>query len=1023
MMNFNKYRSGDLLMFIKLIICLIVCIFNLTALKAQEVISKSIFASPPESSKPNTYWYFLGDQITSEGITKDLEEMKKVGIGGALMFNISKTNVDYTNNFAAPLNFVKLGVKYLSPDYYRMVKHASDESKRLGLEFGIHNAPGWSSSGGPWITKRPELAMHLLTVSTTKIVGSKHFSGILPKPPTGFGFFKLSNYWDIAVLAFPTPKDYLIKNWSAKAGYKRDTKLTEDTTLLDPGMIIPSGSIRDLTSRMDTSGLLTWDVPDGDWTIMRIGYTPTGAISSVPAGEQCLECDKMSSTAVKINWNGLVQNIINTVGSDALKVVHIDSYEVGCQNWTPEFRKEFWKRRGYDMTPFFPIMTGLVIKSMEVSERFLWDVRQTIGDLINEKYYSTMSTLAHQNGMKISAEPYGSGGFRDISVGGKLDIPMGEFWTGTGKSTALNSLVRDPASSAHLYGKKIVAAEAFTSDFTDRGSAWQAHPYALKQLGDLAFCSGVNRYTLHVYCHQPFTDRSPGYSVRGYGVQFGWTNTWWRQSSAWFQYIARCQYLLQKGLYVSDAVRFCGEDTPSQGSYTEGNSFDACDADAIIHRMSVKNGRIVLPDGMNYKVLILDKSQTMTYELLNKISKLVAGGAIIIGKKPQRSPSLQNYPLCDLSIKNLADKMWGNIDGNTVKMNVFGAGKVYYNETIENVLAELTVPDFHVIGGDPTTNIRYTHRVTNDSEIYFLSNQNERFESVSGTFRVSGKVPEIWFPETGKITNCPSFNERSGQTTVPLMLAPFESVFVVFRKSVKSVNRINSITKNGQTIYKFNDGTTALNKYPVAEVSEDANGKLKLVAWEPGLYKLDTIEVNVPSLPKTITTVGPWELSFPPNLGAPNSAVFDSLTSWTTNNDNGIKYFSGTATYIKDINLPGEIIRPDKIVYLDMGDVKNIAEVTLNGISFGIFWKPPFRVDITAAVRKGVNKLQIKVTNNWPNRIIGYLVLNQAITWKTWTLSYTASSSLFESGLLGPVEIRVAEKWSGNEKIKQHFSK
>lgn len=1004
-------RSIYIIKFARMALCAAsVCLSAITAINAQEQIEKASFATPPDNDKPNVYWYFLDDQITKAGITKDLEQMEKVGIGGALMFNISNYNYDMHKNYAGASNFVSPGVTYLSPTWYKMVKHAADESKRLGLEFGMHNCPGWSASGGTWIT--PDLAMQAVTVSTIDVSGPVSFSAVLPKPPTGLGYFKLNNYWDIAVLAFPTPQNYLINNWYAKAGYQRDDNLKTDTTTLDPGMVISLKGIIDLTSQMDSSGLLTWNMPAGHWTIMRIGYTPTGNRNHVPAGMDGLECDKMSRNAVHTLWDGMIQKVIDDNDAGAVKVVHIDSYEVGCQNWTPNFRQEFQKRRGYVMTPYLPVMTGRVVGSLEVSERFLWDVRQTIGDLFNEEYYGYMATLAHQNGMQFSAEPYGNGGFRNISAGSKLDIPMGEFWTT--RYDGLNASVRDPASSAHLYGKKVVAAEAFTSEFTDPGSAWLAHPYSLKPLGDLMFCAGINRFTFHVYCHQPFTDRSPGYSVRGYGVQFGWPNTWWKQSSEWMRYIARCQYLLQKGLYVADAFRFCGEGSPSDGNglYIYGTAYDVCDADAIINRTSVKNGRIILPDGMNYKMLILEKSETMTYELLNKLSELVAGGAVIIGKKPVRSPSLQNYPACDLSVQKLANTMWGNIDGNTVKMHKFGAGKVYYNEPIGNVLATLTVPDFQVIGGDQTTNIRYTHRTTGDAEIYFLSNQNERFETVSGKFRVNGKTSELWYPETGKIVKCPAFKESFGQTTIPLMLEPYESIFVIFRASDRSDGRrIKEVTRNGQTIYQFIEGTTAINKHPVADVSIAANGSLKLIAWEPGLYKLDSIEVNVPSLPKAITLKGPWKISFPPNLGAPDSAIFKTLTSWTTNADNGIKYFSGTATYRKDIDIPVEMIGPDKAVYLDLGDVKNIAEIAVNGISFGVLWKPPFRVDITTAARRGVNTLQIKVTNNWPNRLIGDKVLSQSIAWKTWDLFYTADSPLIVSGLLGPVEIRSAARW------------
>jgi hypothetical protein len=530
----------------------------------------------------------------------------------------------------------------------------------------------------------------------------------------------------------------------------------------------------------------------------------------------------------------------------------------------------------------------------------------------------------------------------------------------------------------------------------------------------LAFCAGINRFTLHVYCHQPVIHsirRGPGYSVRGYGVQFGWTNTWWKQSSEWFKYISRCQYMLQKGTFVCDVLKFCGEDTPSQGSYHEGYLYDVCDADAIINRMSVKDGHIILPDGMSYKVLILEKSEAMTYRVLKKISQLVAGGAIIIGKKPLRSPSLQNYPSCDSSIQTLANNMWADIDGNKIKVHLYGAGRVYYNETPENILSKLTGPDFKIACDTQNNNIKYTHRRTIDAEIYFVSNQRETFETVQAIFRVTGKTPELWYPETGRIVKCPLYVDSAGKTTLQITLEPNGSIFVIFKNNSGADIRINSFTRNSQPINQFVAGSTPLNKYPVAELSISTNDSLKLTAWEPGLYRINSTKINIPFISPSVILTGAWKIFFPPNLGAPASAVFKTLLSWTANPDNRIKYFSGTATYVKDIIISKGMIGPRKALYLDLGDVKNIAEVEVNGIYLGILWKPPFRIDVSTAIRLGINNLRIKVTNTWPNRLIGDKALGQAIAWKTWDLFYKSTSPLLVSGLLGPVQLKSAEVW------------
>jgi hypothetical protein len=988
------------------IICFILVFSSLpSVLNAQIILCETSFVNPPDSVKPWVYWYFMGDQISKEGISKDLEQMHKVGIGGVLMFNISK------GNESGPLNFVQPGVEFMSEHWFKLVKHAASESKRLGLTFGMHNSPGWSASGGPWI--KPHQAMQFVTADTTSVTGQAKLSIVLPKPPTGLGSIKQNDYWDIAVLAFPSPKHFLIDNWDAKAGFKRDVHIKPDTSVPDDNMIVPREKIIDLSSKMDTSGLLMWNVPDGQWTILRIGYTPTGATSSVPpAGGRGLECDKLNRDAVKANWDGMFKKVLDTLGSNMVSIVHIDSYERGCQNWTPNFKQEFQKRRGYDLTSYLPAMAGFVVEDPDVTERFLWDVRQTIGDLFSEEYYGYMAELASKNGMMLSAEPYGNGGFRNISIGGKLDIPMGEYWTAP-RYNRLSFRVRDPASSAHLYGKKVISVEAFTSEFVDIGSGWQAHPYILKPYGDIIHCAGANHFTLHVYCHQPFIDRLPGYSVRGYGVQFGWQNTWWSQSSAWMKYIARCNYMLQQGLPVVDVLKFCGEDTPSDGggAYVDGTAYDVCDADVILNRLSVKNGRIVLPDGMNYKLLILEKSEILSLELLQKIGELVYNGATIIGKKPLRSAGLKHFPESDRSLNLLAEKMWGNIDGNTIKMNTYGAGKVYYNESPDNVLASLTVPDFQKENKKNSADIIFTHRQTDDADVYFLSNQKENFETVNAKFRVNGKFPEIWHPETGQVIKCPVYSEDSGRITMPLLFHPYESFFVVFRSITGDERQIGNITHNGESVFKFLDGTTELNKYPVADLSVSENGGLNLVAWESGKYKIDSMEVKISSLPKAIQLKGLWQVYFPKNLGAPDSAVFNNLESWTENTEKGIKYFSGTATYVKKVTIPVKMIQQDRAVYLDLGNVKNIAEVEVNGKFCGLLWKPPFRTDITDAIKKGRNILKIKVTNNWPNRIIGDKVLSQEIVWKTWDLFYTADSPLQESGLLGPVEIRTAGLW------------
>jgi hypothetical protein len=1063
------------------------------------------FVSPPDQTKPQVWWHWCNGNVTMEGITADLESMKRVNINGATIISVKYGP-------AGP-------VRDMSPEFFNMINWAAKEANRLGLELGIANCSGFSSSGGPWVTE--ENAMKKIVTSTVMVTGPTNFNNILTQPPTNLNYYK-----DIAVLAYQTPTGNLtIKNLNAKAGYVSGAVTPDYNLPYNSSEVITLTGVKNITANMDRYGGLIWNVPNGNWTILRIGYTLTGAENNPAMKEGTgLECDKFSKAAVDAFWSGWMGKVIAKIGpmtGTILKYVLIDSYEVGMQNWTSNMPHEFLDRCGYDMTPFMPVFTGRYVGSPEVTERFLWDFRRVIADLYAENYVGHMTELCHQNGLKLQIEPYGNFEFDEIQTGGYADIPMWEFWTfGMENDCKLGGTI------GHVYGHKIIAAESFTSlPFYGR---WQQDPYSLKSLADKAFCDGINMLCFHGYVHQPWLNRFPGMTMWAWGSRFGRNDTWWEQSSDWDQYLARSQYLLRQGLFNADFLFYWGEDIPTRGSpnnVPKGYDFDYCDTRALLTRVSVSNGKIVLPDGMSYRTLVLGQNKTMTSTTLKKIRQLIYNGATVIGPKPDFSPSLKNYPECDHDMITIVNEIWGDCDSVTIKEHIFGRGKVIWGKPLAEIFTDMGVkPDFEIT--NTNTPLVYIHRKVDSTDIYFVSNQEARYSETECIFRVNDKVPELWHPDNGKIEQVAAYeNQSDGRTCMKLKLDPVGSMFVIFRKpstadhvisskwtssstaipsslvinkadfravdgingSVDVTSKVKSMVTDGylavlvnnttlggnlSTDYKKKlvvdyvlDGVPAtktcsenksltigtLTEKMTSDLKVNKDGHLELLAWKSGTMRVTTsanvtIKTNV-KVDNPVEITGEWNLSFPPNWGAPSNVVLDKLISWTDYPDSGVRYFSGTATYTKEIVIDRAKITPDKSFYLDLGKVMNIAQVKVNGYNLGVLWKVPFRVEITNAIHAGRNLVEIKITNLWPNRLIGDQQLAEdcqwgpfeegwnppnepvgqpLIEWPQWLLNnqpsptgrYTFTtfkqwfrdSELLESGLIGPVFLRVAVK-------------
>lgn len=802
---------------------------------------------------------------------------------------------------------------------------------------------------------------------------------------------------------------YRLAEWTGKAifdHYGLDKPSFTPGTLSAPeDCSIPLDSIVDVSAQMDSTGRLNWRVPPGDWTILRFGHTSTGQ-NTGPAGPGAdgLECDKFDSAALDVHWaNGMMPFFQDREIDQHVQYVHVDSYEKGAQNWTGNFPREFKNRCGYDLLRYLPAVTGRVVENLETSERFLWDFRQVCCGLIAEKYFSHMRDLCHRHGKRFTLEPYHQTQFNNVTVGSYADVPMCEFWTGGLPGPYWYKL---GASPAHVYGKQLVGAEAFTAP-RNAGGNYTTDPWALKVLGDMAFCGGVNRYFCHVYVMQPWLDKAPGMTLAAFGTHFERTNTWFEQMPAFTRYVSRCQYLLSQGRFSADVLYFCGENNPNESLAPEGPTamprgydYDVCDAQAILGKMKVQAGRLVLDSGMSYRILVLPGDEYMTPATLKQIRRLVQDGATVLGPRPMRSPSLGDQPAADDAVRKLAAEIWGDCDGKTVTEHSFGKGRVVWGKSVKDVLTCAgAAADFDA--GQVKSPINYIHRHLEDGELYFVANSGDFIQSANCAFRVVGLIPELWDPLTGSVRALPEYRLENARTVVPMRFEARQSFFVVFRKAIA--------------------GT-------------EGN-------W-PGGKGVK----NFPEIKPRIDLNGPWTVRFDSKWGGPKElVVFDQLEDWSKRPEEGIRYYSGKATYRKVMDLPKSLtLSPAEAgkrtpqIYLDLGTVKNVAEVRFNGKSLGTVWCAPWRVEITGLARETGNELEIDIFNLWPNRLIGDEQLPEDCEWQRsghggmqlkklpqWLLEntprpsgrYTFSSwkhftkedGLLPSGLLGPVRIMKEE--------------
>jgi hypothetical protein len=977
------------------------------------------FLNPPPSSKPGVYWYFMDGNMTKESMTKDLESMKKVGIGSLVFLEV---------NVGIPRG----KVDFLSQEWQGMFAHAVNECERLGIAMTLGIGPGWTGSGGPWVDAK-ESMLHL--VSSTTVVNSKSKKILLPIPkpkPPFFGEGAFTNelkkewndyYEDVAVLAYPMQANsdqsklpliadigekalYYRAPYSSAPGVKPYLSYSTNFEKTAAGVAVSKKDILDLTGKMKANGELDWDIPAGDWVVLRFGKRNNGAITRpAPYPGLGFEADKFDTVAMKNHldhYTGLLMNKIgknfkNSIGG--LKMLHMDSWEMGSQNWTGKFREEFSKRRGYDPLPFYPVYNGTIVESVELSERFLWDLRQTSQELALENHAGFVKRYANKNGMGLSIEPYDMNPNSDLELGAIADVPMAEFWSaGYGFNSAFSCI--EATSIAHVNGISTVPAEAFTAQDNE---GWKQHPASMKNQGDWAFAAGINRFVFHTFQNQTLPDSlKPGMTMGPYGVQWNRNQTWWPMAGAYHEYLSRSQYLLQQGSSVADILYLTPEGSPHVfkpplSALTNDvvmpdrkqYNFDGC-APSQLYKASVSNGKIVFPGGASYRILVLPVVKTMTPGLLNKIKSLISDGAVIVGSPPEQTPGLTNYPKSDTELKAVAVEIWGSLSSPTKQTTrSYDKGKVIWGGELESKLdflyphfdltadilgAMKVLPDFESDGP-----IRYTHRASKDFDIYFVSNRSDKAVAVNTRFRNhQGRTPILLDAVTGKMIDLRLPAVKTDLYTMKLNFKSNQSCFILF-----STKKIDPLIPDH--VFSRSVSETVLD--------------------------------------------GAWQLSFDPKWGGPKSVVFDKLTDWSTNVDKGIKYYSGIAVYKKLFDAPANFseFKTDlkQSWLLNLGEVKNMARVKLNGKEVGVVWTAPWQLDISEALKARDNVLEIEVANLWPNRLIGDEFLPddgiQNGQWPEWLLKgqprpgkrfsfttfkhYSKDSPLFKSGLLGPVKI------------------
>ena len=983
-------------------LCSLVLLCVLPA-RAQDDLVRG-FQNPPATARLRCYWWWLNGHTDAATITHDLEQMAAMGYGGAILVDANGANQNGNDDVLA-------GPEFGSPAWTALYVHALKEAHRLGLEITLNITSGWNL-GGPSV--QPQDASKLLTWSRDIVAPGQAAPAQLSTPPVTNGFYRR-----IAVLAYPLHQGAALagapgSKRSALRGlrYKSaaaelpnfsmpdaDWLLTTQTpNVVDADTDLPQ--VIDITNDLDTQGHLHWSPPahsNTPWEILTLGYTDSDARVSTSSGAwQGLAIDYLDPRAFDLYWNTTVQPLLTAarpyVGS-SLKYVATDSWELGGTNWTRAFRAEFIRRRGYDPVPWLPVVAGRIVNSRERSTLFLADLRRTVADLINT-HYDRMAARARLYGLGIQCESGGPHGapLDALETFRSSSIPQTEYWAMSKQHRKADSeryFVKESASAAHIYGRPFSAAEGMTSI----GNHWsESIGMNLRPSFDQALTEGMNRLVWHEFTSSPSQLGLPGQEYFA-GTHLNPNVTWWHVATPFFQYLNRSQFLMQQGLPVSDVLYYYGDNVPNfvrlkrddPAKVLPGYDYDVTDTEALLQRLTFPGGILQTPEGIRYRALALPASRILPLTVLRWMQRYAEAGGTLIGQRPIRSQGIVSVS-DDAQFQQLTNRMWTPCEASATQHVALGKGSLYCTTTAHEALMQMALPpDFEERHPAPLT-LDYIHRTTPTAEIYFVRNTLPTAVKTVAVLRIASAQPTFFHADTGLTEDTVRFTPTNdGRTSIPLTLGPYDSVFVVLRHTT-APRYLTAVTRDGQ---------------PVPDLTANLPGTYQFTLSD-GTNTTSRIAAS-----QTLALTGPWTLSFPTGWGAPPQLQLSQLTSWTTSTDTGVRYFSGSATYHLTLQLTSAQATAFAHSTLDLGEVHEVAAVRINGISAGTLWKSPYRVTTAALLHEGENRIDIEVTNLWPNRIIGDAQPDVTHHY-TWTniRAYTKDSPLLPSGLLGPVNLQ-----------------
>jgi hypothetical protein len=946
---------------------IVLCLFMVSTPWAGSL--ETDFKDPPQEAGVRCWWWWLNSNVTKAAITRDLEAMHDKGFSGAMIFDAG-TELRWGPDENPPN-----GPMFSGPAWIELYLHALREAKRLNLELGLSIQSGWNL-GGPFVTLDDKAKQ--ITWSEIQVKGPVRVEQALPVPKANYDYYR-----DICVLAYPKkgllmtsrrPISYLTAKSGARelGGSAPDCRfLLDDHPSVEGEEDTLFKDIIDISDKLGEGGTLHWQVPAGEWTVLRIGYTPTTAhVATSSDNWKGHVIDYLSQDVFDRYWYRTVDPLLKKAGPMAgtvLKQLETDSWECGGMNWSPGFAADFKQTCGYNIIKYLPVVAGKIVENRAHSNAFLADLRKTIAHCVSENHYKRFAENAARYNIGIQPECSGphAAPVDGITNYKHSDIVMSEFWIPCPHRPRPENrfYVKQASSAAHIYGKQIVGAESFTSL---KKPHWGVELWNdMKPHMDFEFCEGLNMIFFHTFTCSPQEMGIPGQEYFA-GTHVNPQVTWWDYADPFIDYMNRIQAVVQQGSFVADVLYYYGDHVPNiavhkgfnRAGALPGYDFDVTNEEVLL-KLKVINGKVVVPSGLSYRVLVLPDHKVLSLAVLETLQALLKQGATVLGAKPERLVSLKGGKAAQRRFHRFSDKLWGTEPGK-VGLRQIGKGRLVWGKTSREFLqSDGLALDFELLDTEEQLAYQYIHYSIEGADVYLVCNQTDQPKSVDCAFRVVGKQPELWDPVSGQITVAGAFKQVDGRTIIPMAFDPYGSCLVVFR------NAIAATQQGGDR-----------SNYPVLTVVNEIQS--------------------------------PWLVDFDPSWGGPASVRFDALTDWTQHANEGIKYYSGRASYANSFEL--KPVR-GKRYWLQLNDVKDVgmAAVQLNGQDIGFTWTKPFRVDITDALKAGRNRLEITVVNSWQNRLIGDRGKAQKQRYTKTNIKIRDDWKLRPSGLLGPVEIRCGE--------------